>query len=66
MTKNTIEYGKDFVRAIITNSSEYDDKVEYGWRKTAVNWHLANGTIYRAKGAKVFEKAKKFLETLNF
>ena len=48
-------------RASIVNDSDYPWEVEEGWRKTAVNWHLQNGTIYRAKGAKVFERATEII-----
>lgn len=51
-----------FVKTSIVNTASYSQKVEKGWRKTSVNWHLADGTIYRAKWAKVFEKAKKYLD----
>lgn len=49
------------VYSSIVNAMNYSLKVEEGWRSKPVNWHLADGSIYRAKWARVFERAKKFL-----
>lgn len=60
--KTPIIETETMVTASIVNKMEYSVHVETGWRSKEVNWHLADGTIYRAKWAKVFEKAKKYLD----
>jgi hypothetical protein len=42
----------------IENVWEYTERVEKGFRKTPVNWHLLNiWQIYYSRGANVYEKA---------
>lgn len=63
----TVENGMVVWR--VSNEWDYSEKVEFGWRKTAVNWHLKNWTIYVSKWAETYEKSllkikKKFIDKL--
>ena len=63
----TIEWNKVIWK--VSNQWDYPEKVEFGWRKTAVQWHLKNGTIYVSKGAETYEKSllkikQKFINKL--
>lgn len=48
------EYPDKLVWTIISND-EKAENVEYGWRKTPVNWHLASWSIKTSKWAWVFQ-----------
>jgi hypothetical protein len=48
------EFPDKLVWTIISNDKKAEN-VEYGWRKSPVNWHLASGQIKNAKGASVFQ-----------
>ena len=42
----------------IANNMEYSEKVEFGWRKKPVNWHLRNlSSVYNSVWADVYKKA---------
>ena len=45
----------DSIKWILKNKSRNAKNVEWGWRKTTVNWHLKNWNIKTAKWARVFE-----------
>lgn len=46
----------------IINEWEYPEKVEWGWRKTPVNWHLRSWGVYFDIWAHPFEKSIKKVE----
>ncbi len=46
----------------ISNEGEYPEKVEWGWRKTPVNWHLRSWEVYFDIWAHPFEKSLKKVE----
>lgn len=53
----------------IENEWEYSEKVEWGWRKTPVNWHLRDWSIYFDIWAMPFERSiakieKNFIKKL--
>ncbi len=39
----------------VSNEWEYSEKVEWGWRKTPVNWHRNDWTIYNSIWANTYE-----------
>lgn len=41
----------------ITNEGEYPEKVEFWWRKTAVNWHMHDWSIFHNKWAQTYQRA---------
>jgi hypothetical protein len=41
----------------IRNEVEYAERVEYGFRKRNVNWHMSDGTIYHDRGANTYARA---------
>lgn len=40
-----------------SHTTSYAYYIEYWWRSRPVNWHIADGSIYYAKGAHVYERA---------
>lgn len=43
--------------AEVENIGKYPEKVEGGWRKTPVNWHLRNWKIYNSIGAETYQNS---------
>lgn len=41
----------------IQSDWEYVERVEYGFRRWPVNWHLYNSEIYRSRWAETYQRA---------
>jgi hypothetical protein len=55
--KRPIRIENDKVIGEVVNEWEYSERVEYGFRSTAVNWHMNDGTIFRNIWANTYQRA---------